>query len=309
MTAAREWDLWSTTARLVVTDDARIDEAVTLAGGLLGEVELAASRFRGDSEVRQLPARLVQGGGRTRVSPMLEHLVAVALDAAARTGGAVDPTLGRALADLGYDRDIRELPAYDDRPLVAAEAVRGIPGWRRVQVADGWLTAPPGLELDLGATAKAAAADLVAAAVADRLGTGVLVSLGGDIATAGPAPRGGWQVTVRDGEDQPAAHVALPAGFAVATSSTLRRTWQRAGRRVHHILDPATGLPAAPVWRTVSVAAGCCADANAASTAVVVQGSGGLRWLREQGLTARLVDDAGRVHLVGGWPQERDRAA
>lgn len=305
MTAAHEWSLWTTTARLVVTEPALLDRAVALTTSLLDEVEVAASRFRGDSELRQLPARLAQGGGRARVSPLLEHLVAVALDAAAWTDGAVDPTLGRALADVGYDRDLSRLPAYDDRPIVTHSR----PGWDRVHVAGGWLTAPPGLELDLGATAKAAAADLAARRVTEELGTGVLVSLGGDIATAGPGPEGGWQVTVRDGEDQPAAHVTLPAGSALATSSTLHRTWRRDGRTVHHILDPATALPAAPVWRTVSVAAPRCAEANAATTAVVVKGSAGRRWLREHGLTARLVDDAGTVHLVGGWPEERDQAA
>lgn len=305
MTAAHEWSLWSTTARVVVTEPALLDRAVALTTSLLDEVDVAASRFRGDSELRQLPARLAQGGGRARVSPLLEHLVAVALDAAAWTDGAVDPTLGRALADVGYDRDLIRLPEYDDRPIV----VRSRPGWDRVHVAGGWLTAPPGLELDLGATAKAAAADLAARRVTEELGTGVLVSLGGDIATAGPGPEGGWQVTVRDGDDQPAAHVTLPAGSALATSSTLHRTWRRDGRTVHHILDPATALPAAPVWRTVSVAAPRCAEANAATTAVVVKGGAGRRWLREHGLTARLVDDAGTVHLVGGWPVERDQAA
>lgn len=303
--ATHEWNLWSTQARLVVTDRACLPEAVVLATALLDEVELAASRFRGDSELRQLPARLVASGGQVRVSPMLDRLVAAALEAAATTDGTVDPTLGTALADLGYDRDFRRLPAVDDRAVV----VRRVPGWRSVRLVDGRLSVPAGVELDLGATAKAVAADLVAQRVAERLGTGVLVSLGGDIATAGVAPAGGWQVTVRDGEDEPAAHVALPAGSAIATSSTIRRTWQRAGHTVHHILDPQTRLPAAPVWRTVSVATDTCAAANAASTAVVVKGAAGLTWLRERGLTARLVDDAGRVHRVGGWPSERSDAA
>ncbi|WP_395693400.1 FAD:protein FMN transferase [Nocardioides sp.] len=302
--ATDDWSLWTTSARLVVTEPSRLPEARTVADRLLAEVDLAANRFRGDSELRRLPARLTQGHGRTRISPVLERLLTVALDAAAWTDGAVDPTLGRALVDLGYDRDLAALPAYDGRPVVARQA----PGWQRVSVGDGWLTAPPTLELDLGATAKAAAADLVAGAVADRCGTGVLVSLGGDIATAGPAPEGGWQVTVGDGPGEPVSHVTLPAGSAIATSSTLHRTWHRAGRTVHHILDPATGLPAAAVWRTVSVAADRCADANAASTAAVVKGTAGLRWLRERGLTARLVDDTGRVHPVGGWPAEQQAA-
>ena len=73
---------------------------------------------------------------------------------------------------------------------------------------------------------------------------------------------------------------------------------------LHHILDPRTGLPAEPVWRTVSVAAASCADANAASTAAVIRGRRALGWLASLGLPSRLVDSTGVVFTVAGWPQE-----
>ena len=73
---------------------------------------------------------------------------------------------------------------------------------------------------------------------------------------------------------------------------------------LHHILDPRTGLPAEPVWRTVSVAAGSCADANAASTAAVIRGRRALGWLAQLGLPARLVDATGVVFTAGGWPDD-----
>jgi thiamine biosynthesis lipoprotein len=73
---------------------------------------------------------------------------------------------------------------------------------------------------------------------------------------------------------------------------------------LHHILDPRTGLPAEPVWRTVSVAAGSCADANTASTAAVIRGRRALGWLAQLGLPARLVDATGVVFTVAGWPDE-----
>lgn len=304
-TAAHDWDLWSTQARLVVTDPARLDDALAVTAGILDAVELAASRFRDDSELVGLPHRLALSGGRVPVTPTLTRLLAAALDAAAWTDGAVDPTLGGALADVGYDRDITLIPVDDHRPVVVR---RRRSDWRSIRLDGSWLSAPADLELDLGATAKAVAADLVAAAVAEHCATGLLVSLGGDVATAGPAPAGGWQVSVRDGADQPVAHVTLPSGAAIATSSTLHRTWQRAGRTVHHVLDPWTGLPAEPVWRTVSVAAETCARANAATTATIVKGADGPRWLREQGLTARLVGADGEVRLLNGWPPERSAA-
>jgi thiamine biosynthesis lipoprotein len=130
------------------------------------------------------------------------------------------------------------------------------------------------------------------------------VSLGGDIATAGPAPAGGWQVHVQDCADDPATQVSLPAGAAIATSSTVGRSWRRGGRVLHHIVDPATGQPAAPVWRSVTVAAGSCAHANTVTTAAVVRGRAAVEWVQRLGLPARFLDADGRVHLTDGWPQE-----
>ncbi len=297
MVAARDWDLWSTRARLVVTDPAALDPALLLVDDLLADVEAAASRFRRDSEVSTLRPG---PDGTVLVSPMLADLLGEALAAADRTDGAVDPTIGATLAALGYDRDIRLVESGTG--LVAL--VRPVPGWRILRLAGRRLTLPEGLELDLGATAKAVAADRAAALVADRLETGVLVSLGGDIATAGPAPAGGWQVRVQDTDTDPAAQVALPGGSALATSSTARRTWIRGSETLHHIVDPATGRPADPVWRSVSVAATSCGLANAAATATIVKGAAGLAWLAAQGLPARLVDRDGVVHLRNGWPDE-----
>ena len=107
-------------------------------------------------------------------------------------------------------------------------------------------------------------------------------------------------------EDPPAGPYALIAirDGGLATSSTAARRWQRGGDVLHHILDPRTGLPAEPVWRTVSVAAGSCADANAASTAAVIRGRRALGWLAQLGLPARLVDATGAVFTVAGWPDE-----
>ena len=127
---------------------------------------------------------------------------------------------------------------------------------------------------------------------------------------AGPAPDGGWRIRVQDVTGAPGdppggpyALIAIRDG-GLATSSTAARRWQRGGDVLHHILDPRTGLPAEPVWRTVSVTAGSCADANAASTAAVIRGHRALGWLGQLGLPARLVDATGVVFTVAGWPDD-----
>jgi thiamine biosynthesis lipoprotein len=284
-----QWPVWSTTARVVVTAPSALAAATGIVRDVLADVDLAASRFRPDSELR----RLVPGVP-TVVSPVLAELVRVALTAAERSGGAVDPTMGRALGDLGYDRDL-SLVDVDGRaiPLV----VRQASGWRTVKLDGRELTVPDGVELDLGATAKAHAADVAAQRVAATLDTGVLVSLGGDIATAGPGPDGGWRVLVRDQPDDPSCVLTMPAGRAIATSSTRSRTWRRGRAQLHHILDPSTCLPVKPFWRSVSVVAASCVDANTATTAALVRGRETL------GLPARFVALDGSVVTVAGWPR------
>jgi thiamine biosynthesis lipoprotein len=286
--------VWSTTASVVVTDPAALGSVVEIVRAGLDDVDLACSRFRADSELAGLTP------GSSHLSPLLADLIGTALDAAEASGGLVDPTVGAVMEELGYDRSIELLPA-DGAPV---RLVREVPGWRQVHLYGDRIELPRNVALDLGATAKARAADLLADRAAETIGTGVLVELGGDIATAGAAPEGGWQVRVRDTDDDPACQVTLAAGSAVATSSTVRRTWRRGGVRIHHVVDPRIAAPAAPVWRSVTVAGPTCVEANTASTAAVVLGRQAPRWLAERGLTARLVDQQRRVVRVGGWPEE-----
>lgn len=301
--AAAVWPLWGTRARLVVTDAGRLAQARVLVADHLAAVELACSRFRADSELTLLARRR---GQPTDVSVLLADLLRAALTAADRTDGDVDPTVGAALVGLGYDCDFALIDGANTP--VGAVLVRPAE-WSMVTVQDRTVTVPDGVQLDLGATAKAAAADQCAWLVAKDLGCGVLVSLGGDIATAGPAPADGWQLLVQDGAGEPACRVSLPAGAALATSSTLQRRWIHAGRQVHHVLDPRSGRPADPIWRTVSVAASSCLAANTLTTASLVRGHAAAGWLAQLGLPARLVDSGGWVRTIGGWPDEPCRAA
>lgn len=289
---------------------AALGTAVRLLRAELDAIDLACSRFRADSELMSVNAC----AGRTvAVSPLLAEAVEVALVAAEQTGGDVDPALGHCLVAAGYDADYTALPA--DGPPVAPHPPH--PGaWREVALdrAAGTLRVPTGVALDLGATAKALAVDRAAAAIAAATGAGVLVNVGGDLAAAGPLPAAGWPVRLTD--DTAREHVARPGrtgpvvrmhGGGLATSSTAVRRWRRGGQPYHHVLDPRTGLPAEPVWRTVTVTAASCVEANTASTAAVVRGRGAPTWLAALGLPSRLVDTAGLVHRVAGWPPDQDR--
>jgi thiamine biosynthesis lipoprotein len=314
---AAAWQAIGTSVHLLVTDLRALAPARRMLTEDLAALDAACSRFRADSELVALDGVPADGRGRigpVRVSPLLAGALAVALRAARLTGGDVDPTVGGALSAAGYDRDFA-LVRQEGPPVRLT--VRSVPGWREIELdeAAGLVSLPSGTRLDLGATAKAWAADLAAARIAGELGCGVLVNLGGDIAVAGTAPPGGWRVRVQDvtgrPEDPPAgpcAVIAIGSG-GLATSSTAARRWRRGGDVLHHILDPRSGLPAAPVWRTVSVAAATCADANAASTAAIIRGEAAQAWLAGLRLPARLVAESGAVVTVGGWPPAQPAAA
>jgi len=289
--------------RVIVTRPVSLRTAKAAVDEVVAAMDRAASRFRDDSELSRLNASPERD---VTVSPLLAQAIAAAMRAAELSGGAVDPTVGSAVRLAGYETDFAQVPADGDRIRLYAER---IPGWRAVRLdrASRTVRVPRGVEIDLGATAKALTSDLAAAAASKATGgAGVLVSLGGDIAVAGEAPAGGWSIQTSDDSatpiDDAEEAISITSG-GIATSSTTVRRWTRGGVLLHHIIDPATGLPADTCWRTVSVVAATCVDANIASTAAIVMSRSAISWLESGHLPARLVDLSGNVHRVGGWPE------
>ena len=295
------------TAVVVTTDRAALAPARRILVRALRAVDLACSRFRDDSELTALN----RAAGRPLViGEDLWDALTVALEVARRTGGLVDPTVGGSLRAAGYDRTFVRLRLRGGqfRPVFEPAG-----RWREVELdaSSRSVYIPSGVELDLGATAKAHAADRIAASAAEHTRVGVLVSLGGDIAVAGRAPDGGWAVRIagdhRADPSCPGPAVAVTSG-GLASSGTLVRRWRVLSGEIHHIVDPITGRPARTPWRTVTVAAASCVDANAASTASIVLGERAPGWLAARSLPARLERDDGSVLCLGGWPPEAEAA-
>jgi thiamine biosynthesis lipoprotein len=288
-----------TTAVVVARDSAGLSEAVRSVERELAAIDAACSRFRADSELSRVNA---SAGRWVVVGRVLCDALDAALAAAVSSGGLVDPTVGGSLRALGYHRDFWSFPPS----RTPAFRVAAAGGWREIELDAhaSRVRIPEGVTLDLGATAKALAADRAATAAA-RVCDGVLVSLGGDISVAGTAPETGWVVHVTDDHRSAVGAtgqtISIFAG-GLATSSTTVRAWQRGGVKVHHIVDPLTGAPAPPIWRTVSVAAATCLEANVATTAAIVLGEGAPAWLAGRSLPARLVRAEGSVITVVGWP-------
>jgi FAD:protein FMN transferase len=240
------------------------EDELGAVGLLFEKLERTFSRFRSDSElnrVNAVPAEFVAA------SPMFVRVLALAIDAARRTDGLVDPTLGAAIEAAGYDRDFAEI-GDDDRP--PAPAVHG--SWRHVRVAGRLVFRYPGTKIDLNCVVKGLAVD---AAVQELAGDG-FVAAGGDVAVRGSAVvglPGGGSLTLRDG--------------GLATTGTTHRRWLRGGNTQHHLIDPRTGRPSMSPWSEVTVAAGSCLEADVAARAAFLLGDEGPAWLDARKLPGR----------------------
>lgn len=292
-----------TTVTMAVDRVDALDVAESVLCHELDAIDRACSRFRADSELHNL---YTAGGRPVRVSALLYEAVSVACAVAERTGGAVDPTVGHSVEALGYDRDFAEVPAFGGplrrRPVPA-------PGWWRIDLDDRArsVAVPAGVRIDLGATAKALVADRAARRIASATNSGALVCVGGDVSVSGSPPDGGWPVGIAVDSTAPfeAGPVVSVAAGGLASSSTTVRAWRRGGRRLHHIVDPATGNCANDHWRLVTAAGASCVDANAFSTAAVVWGESAPGRLERLGVPTRFVRYDGVVSWVGGWPADQ----
>jgi thiamine biosynthesis lipoprotein len=297
----RSFRALGTVATVAVPEPSHADEAERTLRVHVDAVDRACSRFRSDSELVHLHAN---AGHPVEVSPLLFEALEVAYSVAERTHGAVDPTVGNAIEALGYDRDFEQI---ESRPLRTTD-LGPVPGFRQLRLDSRRMTAwiPEGVRLDLGSSAKALLVDRASTDIADRLGSGTLVSIGGDVAVAGEAPPEGWAIGIAVdssmGADDVEQVVAIHRG-GLASSSTAVRSWQMGIRQVHHIVDPRTGCNSMPHWRLVSAVGATCVDANALSTAALVWGESALQHLRRFDQAVRLVRDDGEVLVLGGWPE------
>ena len=305
---SRSWRALGTYVHLGVADATVADEAAALAAAVLSEVDVACSRFRQDSDL----VRANQAGGHwVSVSPILIGAVRVALRAAHSTDGLVDPTLGELMVAAGYDRTFSQLPSTVEAhalPVPVAGA------WSDVRIDGDRVRVPHGVALDLGATGKAYAADLVALTIVERLGVAVVVSVGGDVRAHAPAGAAvTWPVDLApdlrawSDNDPEVCRVSLTAG-GLATSSVTARRWVRAGSAWHHVLDPRTGRPAQTPWLSVTAYGDCAADANTATTAALVLGADAPEWLARHGVAARLLAADGSVRRTPTWPTDLEES-
>jgi len=236
-----------TDAHLIVTARSARAASAALDRGRerVEDLEALWSRFRPASEVSVLNAL---AGMPVRVSPETIALVQRALDGARLTGGLFDPTVLGAVVRAGYDRtytDIDTRATTDDARTLGAPLIEVDPVALLVRL-------PEGVGFDPGGIGKGLAADIVASELAERV-DGVCVNIGGDLRVLGAPPDPvGWGIEIEDPFDGSSRGTLSLVAGAVATSSRTKRVLG-AG---HHLIDPATGRPAAVGVASATVVAG-----------------------------------------------------
>jgi thiamine biosynthesis lipoprotein len=295
------WQALGTYVQLSVSNGDKVAAAERRARALLAAVDWACSRFREDSELNRVNAG---AGTWVQVDPLLVAATVAAVEAAEHTDGIVHPLLGKVMIGLGYDRTFTEL--QPGRSMGARIEPPPLGAWRSIEWEAGAIRIPTGTALDLGATAKAWAGDVISQTIAEEERANVLLSLGGDVAMArGDRSPTWWPIAIREHpEGEASTEVALTRG-GLATSSTRLRRWTVAGATHHHLVDPRTGASARTCWRTVSATGPSATAANIATTAAVVLGDDAVRWLTEREVAARLVSEDGTVTLTPGWPGKK----
>jgi FAD:protein FMN transferase len=217
---------------------------------------LRFSRFVDGSEVTRLNAA---AGARVPVSEELEAMLRAALEAHRVSGGLVHAGVLASMLAIGYTRPLRLGPTA----AVLAGAAPPPPLAEMLEVTAGRARLRTGTGVDLGGIAKGWLADRLAA----ELGGNCLVNLGGDLFARGPGPEGeGWPVRVGEA-------TLLLRDQGAATSGVRRRAWSAEGRRLHHLIDPRTGLPAASDLAVVSVVAARAVDAEVHAKTALLLGS------------------------------------
>lgn len=253
MTGAAFGTGWSLSGR----SDARLDPLRPALDQLFAEIDRQMSPWRPDSAISTVNAA---APGVHRLPDQMATVTRAALDLAASSDGAFDPTVGPLVARWGFG------------PITGSDTC----DWRDLTVDGADLTTfHAGVTLDLCGIAKGWALDRSLDMARQDGHDQLLMDLGGELRAIGTHPDGRpWQVAVEDplGSMTPPAILQLADGMAVATSGLRTQSYRLGDRDYGHIIDPATDSPATGRLRSVSVIAPEAMIADGWATALFAAG-------------------------------------
>jgi thiamine biosynthesis lipoprotein len=287
-------------ATVVVTAETPGGRFARHAVARLHELERTWSRFVPTSEISGLNRA---AGAPRRVGVDTVRLVEALVQAWHATAGAFDPTLLGTLVELGYAASRDDATTHTS--LSSDVGRRGRPDEIVLDPTAGIVRLPPGTTLDAGGLGKGLAADIVTAELLAAGAAGALVEVGGDVRVAGAAPdSNGWAISVTPAMSGERARVVGLLDGGIATSTSRLRTWRRAGRDHHHLIDPVTLRPADHGTVSCTVIAGSAAWAEAfAKVAFVTDLPDAVERLDARGLAASITTTDGAHHVTTAWKE------
>jgi FAD:protein FMN transferase len=270
--------------------------AITAAFDRMEALEAIFSRFQPQSQLSRLNA----AGQLSAAHPALREVLTRAVDYGELTHGAFDITIEPVHRLYRQHAQNGELPKAS-----AVQAARQLVDYRQIEISgDTVRLGMAGMAITLDGIAKGYIVDQGAAALREHGFESVLVELGGDLHTLGGAGDRPWQIGIRQPTPEPAARelVAQLRGAALATSGDYLHTFTP-DRRLHHILEPDSGLSPGEL-ASASVMATTTCDADALSTALLVMGAArGLDLIdRLAGVEALVIAKDGAVQPTPGFP-------
>jgi thiamine biosynthesis lipoprotein len=275
--------------------------AIEAAVAEIDACEAALSRFDSKSDLSRLNR---EAGSWVDVDVRLLEALSLAVEARCATNGRFDPTILPALVAAGYDRSFEQL---EERPPRTAD------GWSAgavVEIGIRSARVATGAAVDLGGIGKGYAASRALVAMHEAWPDlpGALIDLGGDIALVGSAPEGGpWKIDILDPRNpaRPPARLLLSGGGVATTGGDVRRYGP--GRRLHHLIDPATGAPAVagPLAVTVVAPDAAQAEAHATALAISTETEAAAHIAAHPQLSAHYIPHAGPPLVLGQLPAAR----
>ena len=268
---------------------------------LIASLESLVSVTDADSELYA-----INQTGSGMLTEEASSLMEQALEICRRTDGALDLSIYPIVRAWGFTTGSYQVP--DEAEI---QALLPLVDYRKIQydAADGDVTLPEGMKIDLGSVAKGYAGQLAAQMLREHGVQSALLNLGGNVQTVGAKPDGSpWQIGIKDPQGEDAMMVLSVEDQAVVTSGGYERYFEQDGQTYWHIMDPSTGHPADSGLISVTIVGDEGVVCDGLSTALFVMGleKAADLWAQSGDFEAVFVTASGEVYITEGL---RDRFA
>lgn len=210
------------------------------------------------------------------------------------TNGAFDPAIGKLIDVVGFEKNSPHLPSQKEIQEVLSKV-----GWKHLQLKEpDILVKPSHIKISFNACVPGYAADRIANLLSNYGIKEYLINVGGEIFM-----RGNWSVGIQHPRKQnELLGVVNASGKGISTSGDYEQYFKKNGKRITHIFNPVTGMPA-DECESVTIIANDALTADALSTGIFVLGpKKGIELIEKlNDVEGIIIDTTGAVHQSSGF--------